>query len=231
MRLSATFPAFLLLITILACSSGEAGPPTSDVAGTAPWTDGESYTYVLVNDDGRELQAALSVEIDGDRTTLSQQFESATAEDTTTVTVDSVTLKPIASEREIREPDGDEERIEVEYTEDGALIRQGDDKQSGLSVPEHSYDNDTSLFLWRTLPFTEGYEGSYTTIITNHRTRQKVNLRVEGLERVTVPAGSFEAWRLVITTSNARQVAWYANTPQRQLVRYDNDRDLIFELK
>jgi hypothetical protein len=119
----------------------------------------------------------------------------------------------------------------VEYTEDGALIKQGDEKQSGLSVPEFSYDNDTSLFLWRTLPFAEGYEGSYTTIITNHRARQKVNLHVVGLESVTVPAGTFEAWRLVITTSNARQTAWFANTPERELVRYDNDRDLIFELK
>lgn len=224
-------PSFLL-VTALACSSGEAGPPTSDVAGTPPWTTDENWFYELVDEDGEELgQAVLSVEIVDGETRLWQEFESDDAEDTTIVTVESATLKPIASEREIRQPDGDEERIEVEYTEEGALIRQGDDKQSGLSVPEHSYDNDTSLFLWRTLPFAEGYEGSYNTIITNHRTRQKVNLRVTGRETVTVPAGTFEAWRLEITTSNARQLAWYADTPQRQLVRYDNDRDVIFELE
>ena len=197
-----------------------------------PWVDGERDVYRLVNDDGDELgEAILSVTIDGELTTLVQEFLSDDAKDTTTVEVNSLTLKPVASERDIREPDGDEERIEVEYTETDALIRQGEDKQSGLSVPEHSYDNDTSLFLWRTLPFADGYEGSYNTIITNHRTKQKVNLRVDGLESVTVPAGTFEAWRLVITTSNARQIVWYANTPERQLVRYDNDRDLIFELK
>jgi hypothetical protein len=185
----------------------------------------------MLDDNGTDLgEAVLSVEVDGDMTRLRQEFAAEEAEDTTIVTVDSVTLKPIASERDIQEPDGDEERIEVEYTEDGALIRQGD-RQSGLSVPEHSYDNDTSLFLWRTLPFEEGYQASYNTIITNFRSRQKVNLRVVRLESVTVPAGTFEAWRLVITTSNARQIAWFANTPERQLVRYDNDRDLIFELK
>jgi hypothetical protein len=185
----------------------------------------------MLDDNGSDLgEAVLSVEVDGDMTRLRQEFEAEEAEDTTIVTVDSVTLKPIASERNIQEPDGDEERIEVEYTEGGALIRQGD-RQSGLSVPEHSYDNDTSLFLWRTLPFEEGYQASYNTIITNFRSRQKVNLRVVRLESVTVPAGTFEAWRLVITTSNARQIAWFANTPERQLVRYDNDRDLIFELK
>lgn len=172
----------------------------------------------------------VAVIIDGETTKLIQTFISDAAHDTIEVVVDSATLKPVSSLREIEETDGDETRIEVEYTADGALIKQNDDKQSGLSVPEHSYDNDASLFLWRTLPFAEGYEGSYNTIITNHRTRQKVNLRVAGLETVTVPAGTFEAWRLVITTSNARQIAWYANTPERTLLRYDNDRNLIFEL-
>ncbi len=202
------------------------------MAGTPPWTDGEHYSYALVNKDGDELgQALLSVAIDGDKTMLSQEFKSDAAADTTTVTVESATLQPIAAQRDILEAGGDETHIHVEYTEAGALIKQNDDKQSGLSVPEHSYDNDSSLFLWRTLPFAEGYEGSYNTIITNHRTRQKVNLRVAGLETVTVPAGTFEAWRLVITTNNARQQAWFANTPERQLLRYDNDRNVIFELK
>jgi hypothetical protein len=203
------------------------------VAGTPPWPDSESLSYDLVNDDGDALgQAVLSIEVDGSETVLQQAFEIENgATDTISVTVDSATLKPIASQRDIVEADGDEEQIDVEYTVDGALISQGDDKGTGLSVPEHSYDNDSSLFLWRTLPFAEGYEGSYNTIITNHRTRQKVNLRVTGIESVTVPAGTFDAWRLEITTSNARQVAWYADTPERPLIRYDNDRDLIFELK
>ena len=59
----------------------------------------------------------------------------------------------------------------------GVLIKHNDEKQTGLSVPEHSYDNDTSLFLWRTLPFAIGYEGRYTTIITNFRARQTVDLK------------------------------------------------------
>jgi hypothetical protein len=97
-------------------------------------------------------------------------------------------------------------------------------------VPEHAYDNDTSLFLWRTLPFADGYEASYVTIITNRRNRQDVVLNVRGKETVTVPAGTFECWRLEISTENARQIAWYADTPSRPLVKYDNDRAVIFEL-
>ncbi|MGE0688520.1 MAG: hypothetical protein AB7P33_17390, partial [Dehalococcoidia bacterium] len=113
----------------------------------------------------------LSIDVQGAQTVLSQKFTGETS-DESAVTVDSKTLKPISARREIIAKD-DDVVIETTYSETGASIKQGD-KQSGLSVPEHSYDNDTSLFLWRTLPFEVGWEGSYTTIITNRRSRQKV---------------------------------------------------------
>ena len=80
------------------------------------------------------------------------------------------------------------------YSKDGALIKDGD-KQSGISVPEHAYDNDASLFIWRTLPFAEGYQGKYVTMITNRRTKQEVTLKVRGKERC-VYRGRVLAWRL-----------------------------------
>jgi len=186
---------------------------------------------VLVNDAGKELaRGKLSLAVTGVTTTLSQKFESEAAADSIDVVVDSATLKPASSVRKIDNdnPD-DEDLIEVTYSEDGASVKVGD-RQTGLSVPEHAYDNDSSLFLWRTLPFADGYEASYVTIITNRRNRQDVVLNVKGKETVTVPAGTFDCWRLEISTENARQVAWYADTPSRPLVKYDNDRDVIFEL-
>jgi hypothetical protein len=187
--------------------------------------------YVLVNDAGKELaRGTLSLAVTGATTTLSQKFESEAAADSIDVVVDSATLKPASSVRKIDNdnPD-DEDLIEVTYSEDGASVKVGD-RQTGLSVPEHAYDHDSSLFLWRTLPFADGYEASYVTIITNRRNRQDVVLNVKGKETVTVPAGTFDCWRLEISTENARQVAWYADTPSRPLVKYDNDRDVIFEL-
>ena len=217
-------PALLLA----ACSGGQEGPPTSDVVSRIPWSAAEEHSYVLVDGGGAELaRASLSVRPEGSSTQLVQSFRSSTNQDKIAVVVDSRTLKPISSSRDIVTA-SDEESIEVEYREDGALIRRGG-RQSGLSVPEHSYDNDSSLFLWRTLPFAEGYEASYVTIITNHRERQTVYLKVTGKETVRVQAGSFEAWRLEITTNSVRQVAWFADTPSRPLVRYNNSQ-LVFEL-
>lgn len=97
-------------------------------------------------------------------------------------------------------------------------------------MPEHAYDNDTSLFLWRTVPFEEGYQARYVTVITNRRNRQTVEITVRGRERVEVAAGSFNAWRVEIRTANARQVAWYADTASRTLLRYDNGIGMVFEL-
>lgn len=216
---------------LAASCGGDSGPPTSDIVTTIPWQADEQLQYILINEDGDRLaEGVLLVDVIGERTNLAQSFGNATEtnRDDLTVNVDSRTLKPFSSNRRI--VNGDEiETIEVTYTEAGALIKQGD-RQSGLTVPEHAYDNDTSLFLWRTIPFAEGYEASYTTVITNRRSRHKVVLEVTGKETVTVPAGEFSAWRLEIRTENAKQTAWYADTPTRPLVRYDNDRGQFFEL-
>jgi len=200
------------------------------VYGRAPWQGDESLSYEVKNDRGQRLgREVLSVDVEGSRTFLSQLFMSEGRRDESRVEVESATLKPRSSRRQILTP-ADEEVLEATYTEEGVLIKHGD-KQSALSVPEHSYDNDTSLFLWRTIPFAPGYEASYVTIITNFRSRQVVRLRVIGREMVRVPAGEFQAWKLEIKTKNADQVAWYADTPLRQLLKYDNDRKVIFELE
>jgi hypothetical protein len=216
-------------LLLSACGGGNSGPPTSDVVSSIPWQTGESLDYVVVNHGGDTLGSeTLSVDVAGASTTLTQAFKNDTGSDVSKVVVDSQTLKPQSATRDIARPD-DTVNLAVTYSSEGALIKDKD-KQSGLSVPEHSYDNDSSLFLWRTLAFANGYEASYVTIITNQRSRQTVNLQVTGKEKITVPAGEFDAWRLEIRTSNARQIAWFADTPQRPLVKYDNDRGLIFEL-
>jgi hypothetical protein len=199
-----------------------------DVVAAIPWDQNESLQYVL-KERGRDVaRGTLTIRVEGAQTRLGQRYTSGANSDEIEVVVDSATLKPISSRRVITEPD-DEEVLEVAYTEEGALIRQGE-RQSGLSIPEHAYDNDTSLFLWRTIDFREVYEARYITIITNRRSRQTIELRVTGKEEVTVPAGTFTAWRLEIEGANAEQVAWYADTPARTLVKYDNDRGTIFEL-
>ncbi len=230
-RLTAALTLILPLVLLtVACAGGGSGAPASDVVAAIPWSQRETLAYVLKDKAGSEQgKATLSVEVAGARTTLAQRFTSASSSDESEVVVDSATLKPVSATRAITSPK-DKTNLTVTYSPDGVLIKQ-DDRQSGLSVPDHSYDNDTSLFLWRTIPFQDGYTATYTTIITNRRSRQTVGLKVTGKESVTVPAGQFQAWRLEIRTESAKQVAWFADTPARILVKYDNSLGTFFELE
>jgi hypothetical protein len=219
-----------LALLLIACS-GASKVPASDVVSTVPWRSSESAVYVLKQTNSGEVvgRTTLSVSSSGSNVELKQSFANDTASDVSTVMADPQTLKPVSGTRAIKNPK-DERELQVTYSKEGALIKDGD-KQSGISVPEHAYDNDTSLFLWRTLDFKEGYEARYVTVITNRRTKQDVTLKVRRKETVRVPAGEFTAWRLEISAEDANQVAWIADTPARTLVRYDNDRGLVFELE
>jgi hypothetical protein len=196
-----------------------------------PWRSGENAVYVLKQKNSGEVvgRTTLAVSNSGGGVELTQSFANETASDVSSVVADAQTLKPVSATRKIKNPK-DNRELQVTYSQQGALIKDGD-KQSGISVPEHAYDNDASLFLWRTLDFKDGYQARYITVITNRRTKQDVSLRVRGKETVRVPAGEFTAWRLEIEAEDANQVAWIADTPARTLVRYDNDRGLIFELE
>jgi len=219
-----------MLVLVAACSGGDS-VPASDVVSVVPWRSSESAVYVLKSKGKGEVvgRTTLSVATSDSNVELSQSFAGDNATDVSTVVADAQTLKPVSATRKIKNTKDDRELV-VTYSKDGALIKDGD-KQSGISVPEHAYDNDASLFLWRTLAFADGYQGKYVTMITNRRTRQEVMLKVRGKETVRVPAGEFTAWRLEIAADDAKQVAWIADTPARTLVRYDNDNGLIFELE
>ncbi len=214
---------------LVACGSGGPKTPPSDVVSAIPWSNNESLDYVLVDKSGKETgKAVLTISVEGNTTRLGQEFTSNNHADAISVVVDAKSLKPVSSTRTITSAT-DKEQLSANYTSDGALIKQGD-KQSGLSVPEHSYDNDTSLFLWRTVKFEPGSVSAYNAIITNRRSRQVAEIRVIGKESVTVPAGDFTAWRIEIDSSGSKQTAWYADTPTRPLVKYDNSIGTFFEL-
>ena len=219
----------IFLVWLLPAAGGD-DVPKSDVVTAMPWESSETLSYVLKDKKGKVVgHEDLSIAVSGSSTVLTQDFKADNATDVSTVTVDSQTLKPQSATRKIDNPK-DKRELDITYSDAGVAIKDGD-KQSGLTAVKYSYDNDASLFLWRTIDFKDGYKGAYTTIITNRRTRQDVTLKVLGKDTVKVAAGEFQAWKLEIEAENATQHAWYADTPTRPLVKYDNDRGLIFELE
>ncbi len=207
---------------------------TQDVVSVIPWSETETARYVLREreDDGEEKgQGTISVQRDGEEYRLGLHFEQGSNSDESTVLVDAETLKPLSVRREIVGPD---ETTVLEGTYEDDLVRitartDGGERSNPLRLEEQYYDNESSLFLWRTLRFEEGYSASYRAVLVNRRNQQVVTVEVVGRESVTVPAGTFQAWRVEVRSGGVEQVAWYADTTSRPLVKYDNS-ELLFLL-
>jgi hypothetical protein len=109
---------------------------------------------------------------------------------------------------------------------------QDEERRDKIATPTRSYDSWTDVFVWRTIDFREGYEATYADVLSATLAKPQVisqTIKVTGKETVEVPAGTFEAWRMEIQSSDGNQTAWYADTEARPLVRYDNG-SLVFEL-
>lgn len=213
------------VFTACAGTQGNSGP-TQDIVSSVPFKAGEETHYVLQDTHGNEKgTGVLSVEPGSDGgLALVLRYESGPNTDEATVTVDAATLKPRTLHREIHS-DSSQQVLDGEYRDDVVQITQrtdGNERSNPLRLKANSYDNDSSLFLWRAITFSDGYQARYNTVITNRRQVSAVTLKVTGRESVEVPAGTFDAWRLEISSGGVTQTAWIADRPDRLLVKYDN---------
>ena len=222
-----------LLLIAAVCSTPE--PKTQDIVTTVPWPDQERSQYVLFDNAGKSErgQGTLTVTRKGSQYQLTQHFEGAGNADDSTVYVDASTLKPLSVHRVIS--GNDQQTVDAAYDATAGVVTvtensSGKDRTVPYRLKDNYYDNDSSLFLWRTIDFREGYQVSYRSVVTNYGSQQVVSLHVTGKQQVTVPAGTFDAWRVVINTSDRTQTAWFGDTPERPLVQYDNDFNSIFKL-
>jgi hypothetical protein len=225
--------AALLLPALLfgiACGLHPAkAPPTADLAITVPWPAQEQAQYVLLDSKGQKEvgRGTLSVSKQGDQYELGQHFAGTdNSSDESSVFVDAKTLKPVSFHRKLALKNQTQE-VKGDYDATKAIaniteVTGGKDRPVPLRLGSNYYDNDTSLFLWRTIPFAQGYTAAYRTVLTGNRSQAIVQIEVTGKEEVTVPAGTFQAWKLEIRSSGVKQFAWFADTPQHPLVQYDN---------
>ena len=228
---------------LAACSGPPKEPDDPYVVTSVPWTAPEHLSYILLDQDEEEQvgRGVLSVTEESGELLLIQSFsdDEGNADDSVLL-VEPDTLKPLRGTRSLFDAEGDELRtVDSEYGplddgDYGVRIRQQvfdpaseDEAESTrcnpLRVPESAFDNDASLFLWRTLPFEEDLEVQYTTSIPNRRTTRIVTLVVREPERIETPAGTFDAWHVFVLAEGQSHDAWFEVDPPHRLVRYDND--------
>jgi hypothetical protein len=222
---------------------------TVDVVSGIPWSAPEAYRYVIVNSD-EEVQGdgvfAVTEDDDGNVVLIQQFSDEDGNSDTSVLVADARTLRPIAGERTIVDADDDRRAVAVSrYETDGdgdPIVRiagltyqPADEDDPALRCSpdtidtEHFYDNDSSLFLWRTITFEEDWTALYTNVLANQRDQWTQELLVRSQEEVKTPAGDFDAWRLIIAgRGRETQTAWFATTPDHKLLVYNNRQDQIF---
>ncbi len=206
---------------------------TKDLTISVPWTAPETSQYVLLSRNGKEEVGRGTLEIaKGDGTyELSLKFQNGEDYDNSTTVVDATTLKPISVHRD-RLVDGKHKELNATYDPTAKVVTITEVKDSSERPVPHRlkdnyYDNDSSLFLWRSIPFVVGYVNIYRTVVTGSGEQQVVHVEVKPKERIEVPAGTFDAWRVQIESRDNKQLAWYADTPEHPLVQYDNGIQLF----
>lgn len=208
--------------------SGEA------VVSVIPWTAPEEARYRLMDGDDEKGTGVLRIEREDGSFRFSQEFESEEFRDSVVAVADAETMQPRSVERVIEGPDGSR-RWEVTYAAGTATVVQrteDDERRDELNTPARSYDSWTDIFLWRTVEFREGHEATYVDVLTADLAKPQLisqTIRVARKETVEVPAGEYDTWRVEISSDDGGQTVWYADTPGRELVRYDNG-SLVFEL-
>jgi hypothetical protein len=96
-----------------------------------------------------------------------------------------------------------------------------------LRLRPNAYDNESSFWLWRALPLAEGYRARYTSVNVAERNQVTIDLTVVGAADVTVPAGTIEAWRVLVVSGRATRTAWVEVAAPHRLVQWDNGATLM----
>ncbi len=236
-------------LLLVGCTGVGTSVETSDIFEAAPWGLGESLHYQVTNTAGEIIgTGVLSSEVDGDRLVLRQEYlalETATGvppnSDTTAVWVDASTLRPIEGQRAIVSHDDgavSEERWEWNYgVEEGRPVLvtihingARDPRERTLRLRDHYYDNESSLWLWRSVDLDEEeHEAHYVSVNPLEGSQQTIQLRIPQTESIVVPAGEFESYRLLFRTGRAVRTAWVEASHPHRILRWDNG-DVTLEL-
>ena len=239
--------AGLCLFLFSSCNNSESnvlGDIDEKIVYQIPFTNNQQHKYQIINSQEDIIASGvLSSFIQDGRLVLEQKYSSSQdqiATDEIILVVDSQTLKPLAGLREISHVNSDGKQINdvYEWVYDNnrdfpklnsTITTQNGSKDSSLDLVRNYFDNESSFWLWRTLNFSENTDFFYNTSLVLDHDINSISIRIFPAEAIEVPAGTYNAWRLVIRNGRALASAWINVLPPHEMVRYDNG-DIVLQL-
>ncbi len=189
----------------------------------APWDDGEVMRLGLQLASGTPIGAFL---LTADATELegvplwrlrtrhrvhsdadNQGIREVLARRDTMAPVRGTVRHSIAGHFEARYGDG---AVTIETIGAGARRRE--------KLPGPTFDSEELFHLFRRLPLEVGYSTRLSFISAMAGGATAVDVEVAGIEKITVPAGEFECYRVEISVP---QVVWFSTEPSRVLVKFE----------
>ena len=195
----------------------------------APWTDGEDLRMDVKFPSGFKLgvtrYSVAADELNGRKIwrLSSQLFAGVQQWSRTEVEADS--FKPIHSHWK-HTLIGD---AETTYSANSAEVKmKGKDEVKKIDLDGVIYDNEEAIQLWRRLPLAPGYKTDMRVLSSlGGGNCVGLKLDVTGPEKVTVPAGTFDCFKVEL---NIKQTFWYSADEHRYLVKFEGG-GVVAELK
>ena len=216
---------FTLCFILIGCA-----PVESLTLSSIPWPAIEEVRYTIHDQAGDTIGSGnLTISKAGETYVLRQYWQLKQITQTISIEVTNSDLKPISGSQTIVSPQN-EIKINTTYNENKLRIDaetpQGP-KTVELDIPANAYDNDEVLFLFRALPFKEGYQSTYTNVVASSAQMPEVTIRVTGKEQVQTPIGSLDCWKLELAAAGKSQYMWYGVDSPHYLVKYDDGYSII----
>lgn len=144
------------------------------------------------------------------------------------ITFNSDTFQPIESWKNI-DAGKEKVRISCKYEGNKADLRLDapDGKKSQtLLLPDNTIDNEQLLILLQTFKFSDKYPDKLNVFSLQSAAAIPLEMSLEGQEKKTTPAGSFDCYKVKISIPDYKEVqyAWYNVTSPFQLIWYDNGK-------
>lgn len=221
----------LVVAALAACDDG--APPTSRIFQAPPWGAPERYRYQLVQRSHLYGHCELRTEpeFEPGQTRLERLCgDDEGFRDDGSVIVDSRSLAPRSSKRVNVDPQRGRTAVRTAAYEEGRVTLRleldGETRTVTRDLPKPTsaspepgwYDDESMLWLVRGVPLQEGWEGAYHNVSVGTAQVTVAEVTVLRRARVTVPAGQFETWEVLVRSSITNRV-WVNQAPPHQVVK------------
>lgn len=219
--------AAVAAFTVLAAACGGQGSTTGTapvVEAPPPWSGAESYTYQLsMRGQSDAGQCILKTEpsFEPGRTRLSRLCGKDQYRDDGALVVEAATLRPLSSQRTVVDGQNNRKTVYTTTYQDGQVLFladiNGKPKETVRSLPSPTpeaptpawYDDESLLWLARSIPLRQGYQGRYAHVINAGQPRiLTVDVSVERIEPAGYQGGQADAWRVEFRRDTTTYTVW-----------------------